>query len=199
VCQSIISEDDQDRRLSFSSHYRIILRILPRGLLFGFTGKITPTEGKSMTDSQRRYKGIRKALEKPYSYAPKGALARHLNVLAAMIGGIIGSRSTNLPDIAGKSSFRAQPESVVKRLSRWIKDEAVEIETYFMPFALALISALAPNGLVLVIDGSVVGRGCVALVIGLVYKQRSLPIAWMVVKGKKATFPKPPTSGSLSR
>jgi len=159
------------------------------GLRFSLTRRIHPKEGKSMTDSQRRYKGIRKALDKPYPCAPKGALARHLNVLGAMIAGIIGSRSTNLPDIAGKSSFRAQPESVIKRLSRWIKDDAVELETYFMPFALALINALAPNGLVLVIDGSVVGRGCVALVIGLVYKQRALPIAWMVVKGKKGHFP----------
>lgn len=133
--------------------------------------------------------GIRKALNNVYPSTPKGVLARHLNVLAAMIAGVIGSRSTNLPDIAAKNSFHALPESVVKRLSRWIKDEEVQHGTYFMPFALTLIRSLAANGLVLVIDGSVVGRGCVALVIGLVYKQRALPIAWMVVKGKKGHFP----------
>lgn len=142
-----------------------------------------------MTDSQRRYKAVRKALERMYPKSPTGVVTRHLNVLAGMISGIVGSRSTNLPDIAGKSSFGAQPESVVKRLYRWITDEVVECETYFMPFALPLIEALAPNGLVMVIDGSMAGRGCVSLVIGVVYRQRALPVAWMVVRGKKGHFP----------
>lgn len=34
-------------------------------------------------------------------------------------------------------------------------------------------------------DGSQVGRGCMALVVGAVYKHRALPIAWLVYKGKK--------------
>lgn len=116
-------------------------------------------------------------------------MARHLNVLAAMISGILGSQSTNLPDLSRRCSLEALPESRVKRFSRWLKDDAVEFETYFMPFACALIRFLAAHGLVLVIDGSVVGRGCVALVVGVVYKKRALPLAWIVVRGKKGHFP----------
>ncbi len=48
---------------------------------------------------------------------------------------------------------------------------------------------LALQTLVLVIDGSVVGRGCVALMMHVVYKGRALPLAWLVRQGKKGHFP----------
>ena len=48
---------------------------------------------------------------------------------------------------------------------------------------------LALQTLVLVMDGSVVGRGCVALMLHVVYKGRALPIAWLIRRGKKGHFP----------
>jgi hypothetical protein len=48
---------------------------------------------------------------------------------------------------------------------------------------------LALQTLVLVIDGSVVGRGCVAFMLHVVYKGRALPLVWQVRKGKKGHFP----------
>jgi hypothetical protein len=62
-------------------------------------------------------------------------------------------------------------------------------ELYVLPFATALIQSLAHTPLVLVIDGSTVGRGCVALVVSVVYHGRALPIAWVVVTGRKGHFP----------
>jgi hypothetical protein len=38
-------------------------------------------------------------------------------------------------------------------------------------------------------DGSVVGRGCVALMIHAIYKGRALPLAWRVRQGPKGHFP----------
>jgi hypothetical protein len=52
-----------------------------------------------------------------------------------------------------------------------------------------LLAQLALQTLVLVIDGSVVGRGCVALMIHVVSKGRALPLAWLVRQGKKGHFP----------
>ena len=54
-----------------------------------------------------------------------GNMARHLHTLAAVINGIVGSKSTNLPAIAGKVPDRAKKESQVKRFSRWIQDERI--------------------------------------------------------------------------
>ena len=38
-------------------------------------------------------------------------------------------------------------------------------------------------------DGSVVGRGCIALMIHVVYQGRALPLAWRVRHGPKGHFP----------
>lgn len=149
-----------------------------------------------MSDTQKRYRAVRNALKRMYPGDPKGNLARHLNTLASMIGGIVGSQSTNLPDVARKATVepyankkRANRESRVKRFSRWIDNERISQEIYFMPFAQILIAALAGMPLVLAIDGSAVGMGCTALVIGIVYKKRLFPLAWIVREGKKGHFP----------
>jgi hypothetical protein len=55
-----------------------------------------------MSDNRRRYRAVRDALKQLYPTEPKGNLARHLNTLAALVSGIVGSKNTNLPAIAGK-------------------------------------------------------------------------------------------------
>ncbi len=121
-------------------------------------------------------------------------MASHLNTLAAMISGIVGSRSTNLPAIASKvpggpKGPNTKSESRVKRFERWLRNKAVENETYFLPFAEALLLSLCAAPLVLVIDGSIVGRGCMTLMVSVIYKQRALPVAWIVAKRRKGHFP----------
>jgi len=142
-----------------------------------------------MSDNLRRYRAIKQALKQLYPKEPQGNLARHLNTLAGLISGIVGSKSTNLPHIASKVPDGTEPESRVKRFSRWINNDRSECATYFMPFAEALLSSLANQTLVLVMDGSEVGRGCLTLMVSVVYKRRALPIAWVVVQGNKGHFP----------
>ena len=55
-----------------------------------------------MSDNLRRYHAIHTALTQAYPAPPTGNLARHLNTLAALISGIVGSKSTQLPCIAAK-------------------------------------------------------------------------------------------------
>lgn len=142
-----------------------------------------------MSDKRRRFRAIRDALKKMYPKEPKGNLARHLNTLAALISGIVGSQRTNFPAIAREVPDGTKRESRVKRFHRWVKNERIDFETYFMPYAETLLVSLSHRPLVLVIDGSDAGRGCLALVLGVVYKQRALPIAWLVVKGSKGHLP----------
>jgi hypothetical protein len=149
-----------------------------------------------MGDTLKRYRAVRDALNKIYPKQLTGNQARHLNTLASMISGIVGSQSTNLPDIAGKTAVEpynnqspANRESRVKKFSRLLAKKSVTQETYFMPFAAILLAALAHMPLVLAIDGSAVGMGCTALMIGIVYHKRLLPLAWIVREGKKGHFP----------
>jgi len=107
-----------------------------------------------------------------------------------LISGIVGSRRTNLPAIAGKVPNGTKRESRIKRFSRWIKNERIEAEVYFLPYADALLAGLvADHTLALVMDGSEVGRNCLALMVNVVYKKRALPIGWIVVQGSKRHFP----------
>src|ERR671935_107415 len=143
----------------------------------------------TMSDNLRRYRAIRAAWIQAYPGRPTGTVARHLTTLAAMISGIVGSKSTQLPSIATKVPDGAQAESRVKRFTRWVRNDQITTGVYFVPYAQVLLAHLALQTLVLVIDGSVVGRGCVALMMHVVYKGRALPVAWLVRQGKKGRFP----------
>jgi Transposase DDE domain len=142
-----------------------------------------------MSDNLRRYRAIRDALTQGYPGQPTGTVARHLTTLAAFISGIVGSKSTQLPSIATKIPDGAKPESRVKRLTRWLDNTRILEEVYFLPYAEVLLMHLALETLVLVMDGSVVGRGCVALMLHVIYKGRALPLAWRVRQGSKGHFP----------
>ena len=108
---------------------------------------------------------------------PSGNRARHLTTLAALISGLVASRSSQLPQIALKVPAGNKPESRVKRYTRWMGNESVTEEIYFLPYAQMLLACLALETLVLVIDGSAVGRGFAALMVHVVYKGRALPLA----------------------
>jgi hypothetical protein len=112
-----------------------------------------------------------------------------LTTLAALISGIVGSHSTQLPKIATQVPNGTKPESRVKRFARWVDNDAITTEVYFIPYAEILLRHLALQTLVVVMDGSSVGRGCVALMMHVVYKGRALPLGWQVRKGKKGHFP----------
>jgi hypothetical protein len=140
-----------------------------------------------MSDNLKRYLAIFEALKQLLPTEPRGNQRRHLCVLAAMISGIAASRRTNLPAIASKMPAGRQRESRIKRLSRWLSNEQVSMEAFFLPFAQALLAGLPEGPVVLVMDGSPVGRGCVALVLSVLYRKKALPLCWIVVNGKKCT------------
>jgi len=142
-----------------------------------------------MSDNLRRYRAIRQALAQCYPTASHGNFARHLTTLAALISGIVGSKSTQLPHIATKVPDGTKPESRVKRFARWCDNAHILEEVYFLPYADVLLRHLALQTVVLVMDGSGVGRGCTALMIHVVYKGRALPLAWRVRQAPKGHFP----------
>lgn len=118
-----------------------------------------------MSDNHRRYRAIHNALRQCYPGAISGRMAQHLTVLAAFISGIVSSKSSQLPSIASKIADRAKPESRVKRLTRWLKNDEIKEEIYFLPYAEMLLQCLALETLVLAMDGSGLGRGCSVLMI----------------------------------
>jgi hypothetical protein len=143
-----------------------------------------------MSDTYRRYTAIKQALMQFYQPRPTGHQERHLHTLVALICGLAGGYCAHLSTIADHApSGAADQESVLTRFRRWLKHDAHTLDGWFLPVAAALLANLAQQPLLLVMDGSVVGRGCVALMLSVVYQGRALPLAWIVVQGEKGHFP----------
>ncbi len=143
-----------------------------------------------MSDSRRTYRAIKKAIWQLYPVKPQGNLARHLTTLVGLISGIVMSKSCQLPKIASKVPGEVHPDSRTKQYSRWISNDAITFDRYFLPFLAPLLAQLAAaRPLELVMDGSVVARGCVMLMISVLYAGRALPVAWLVIAGEKGHLP----------
>jgi hypothetical protein len=142
-----------------------------------------------MRDNLRRYRAICKALIQGYPGEPTGHLARHVTTLAALISGIVASKSPPLPPIASQVPDGQQPESRVKRFTRWVDNARSSEAGYFLPSAEVWLERLALQTLVVVLDGSVVGRGGIALMLHGVYKGRALPLGWLGRQGQTGHLP----------
>ena len=142
-----------------------------------------------MSDTYRRYGAIKQAL---MQYFPplSGHRERHFNTLAALICGLVGARCAHLSAIADHApSHAANQESLIKRFRRWLANDSNSTDAWFLPVAQALLRNLSHQPLLLAIDGSVIGRGCMALMVNVIWNKRALPLCWLVVKGKKGHLP----------
>jgi len=143
-----------------------------------------------MSDTYRRYRAIKKTIMQLSGSRPTGHQEKRINTLVALICGIVGSGHVHLPKIAEHApSFGAKSESLIQRFRNWVQNDAVSWDICFLPCAQALLEGLAGRAIVLAIDGSTVGRGCVTLMVSVIYAGRALPLAWMVVAGTKGHFP----------
>jgi DDE family transposase len=143
-----------------------------------------------MSDTYRRYTAIKRGLMQFYRLVPGSHREQHFNTLAALICGLAGSQRAHLSTIADHApSNDAKQESTIDRFRRWLKHDRQTIDGWFVPVAKQLLQTLAKEPIQLVMDGSVVGRGCIALMLSVVYHGRALPLCWIVVEGAKGHFP----------
>jgi hypothetical protein len=134
-----------------------------------------------MTDRYKVYTKVLKRLKSILKMHRQG----HVTTLAMMIAGIVMSRKAQLAVMSGEVPTDAKEKSIEMRMRRWVKHEKIDVEVTYMPFAQQILEALASEPLVLAMDGSTVGRGCMVLMVGVIYRKRALPLAWVVYKGKK--------------
>jgi hypothetical protein len=112
-------------------------------------------------------------------------MVQHVNVLALFISGIVGSKSTHGRQVAQKAPTGAKVESRIKQLSRWWQDEQNSDVLYYLPFVAQVLAHLSGVSLVVSLDGSEVGRGCMTLMVSLIYQRRAIPLVWLVVARPK--------------
>ena len=105
--------------------------------------------------------------------------------LAYLITGIIGSKNVQLRQVASKVVYPDQETSLVERFRRFLQNKNIVVTTEFSPFLALILSGLSQTQLVLAIDSTKVGGGCICLMVSVVYKSRALPVCWVVFKGRK--------------
>lgn len=138
-----------------------------------------------MSDNKKVYSKVLRTLKKRM----KGLPERHVVIWAMMVAGIVLSKKARLSAIAAELPTKAKDKSTFRRLQRFTSNDLVDVQVHFMPFAEQIVDALSVNRLVIAMDGSQVGRGCMTLMVGIVYCNRLLPLTWMVYKGKKGHAP----------
>jgi len=133
-----------------------------------------------MTDRDKVYTKVKKMIKQMMKMDHQGQVV----TLAMMISGIVMSRNAQLSAMSAEIPTDTKEKSVEMRMRRWVKED-IDVEAVYMPFARQILEVLSHVPLVLVMDGSQAGRGCMVLMVGVLYQKRALPIAWLVYKGKK--------------
>jgi hypothetical protein len=134
-----------------------------------------------MTDRYRVYTKVLKVLKEMLRLSHPG----HLLTLAMLIAGIVVSRKAQLSAVSAETATKAKDKSTEMRLRRWVKHNSIDTDVIYMPFAQQIMEALSALPLILVMDGSQIGRGCMVLMVSVLYQKRALPLCWIVYKGKK--------------
>jgi hypothetical protein len=136
-------------------------------------------------------KEIKCKLKKVYKKELKKRESNHLETLISMTSGMLKSKSVKLSDIAGECINAGKEESKTMKYRRWLQNKNISCEVYFLPFLSFILESISKREeeIYLVIDGSVTGRGCMTLMVSIIYQSRALPVAWITRKKKKGHFP----------
>ena len=107
---------------------------------------------------------------------PDKCESRLTNLLLLMMG-LYQSQSVHLNHIANRLPIRAKKRSLVKRLSRWLDNQAVDVRIWYAPCAKWLIESASSRGVLnLIVDTTKVSQSNRLLCVAVGYQRRALPI-----------------------
>jgi len=106
-----------------------------------------------------------------------------------LVVGIYLSANVHLSLVVRKWPLPSKIPSLVNRLRRFLDNRHVSLQRYYEPLVKSLVFAKAGGHLDLVIDTTKVGLGYRALVVGMTYRKRTLPLAWSLHKGRIGNTP----------
>ncbi len=110
--------------------------------------------------------GYKKSLNQVYKQLNGKANQKRIVTLTKMLYAIIHSGRCSLSRIGAEMPGATDVESRVKQANRWLNSKYSDYNSFFMPHIEPLLEGLAKNGpLLLTIDGSEVGRDCMALMV----------------------------------
>ncbi len=138
-------------------------------------------------DAQRVYRTIHNQIQTLWDFNASKRQSNNLNILTGFICGIIQSKQVKLADIVGDIPTAGKEESRIMQLKRWLKNEAVNVELFYLLFIERLLYSLSKQTLVIAIGGSTVARGCISLFVSMIWT--CAPFVMGDSKRKKGHFP----------
>jgi len=125
---------------------------------------------------------------------PEGNALKRINTLSGLVSGMIRKGSSHLPDIGSGLPQNINADSKTVAAKRFVENKWTDYDLHFLPFLAAFIrgviacTSYLDQGIVLVIDGSQIGKDNAALMISLYWGGRGIPICWIVKNGGKGHF-----------
>ena len=123
-------------------------------------------------------------LQELSQWLPGEHISRKRN-LALLVVGVYLSASVHLGRIVSSWPLAGKVPSLANRLRRFLTNHHVAPADYYRPLAQWLIRACTTERLRLIIDTTQVGSGHRALVVGIAYRRRTLPLAWSLHRGTR--------------
>ena len=120
------------------------------------------------------------AIWKPYleQHLPDNCRTRLENMLLLVVG-MFQAGSVHLSKVARKLPIDAQKLSLTRRLRRFLDNEAVDVRSWYHPWASHLIESASSGGqLNLIIDTTKISSKFRKISVAVAYKRRALPLMW---------------------
>lgn len=135
-------------------------------------------------------KDVKKWLVKHQPEPPKGNALRRLTTLACLVCALVRAERASLKALGKEMEDSTDLESRIKKAKRWLNNKWTDTESHFLPYVAPVIRSLAKTGeLVLAIDGSAMGSGCMCLMVSVLWRGRAIPVCWVVRQAPKGHFP----------
>lgn len=142
---------------------------------------------------KRLFTEIQRSLFNISDQPPEGNALKRLNNLSGFVTGMIRKGSSHLPDIGSGLPQNINSNSKTVAAKRFVENKWTDYEVHFLPFLESFLRGLLAltlhsSGVRIVIDGSQMGKDNAALMVSLVWRNRGIPIVWMVKSGSKGHF-----------
>lgn len=113
---------------------------------------------------------------------------RHYQTLAWMVVGLLYSKVVSLTEWADHVDSRAQyAQSTVRRFSRWLHNERILVSDLYWPLIQEAIIDWQEKTVYLALDTSMLWERFYLIRISLVFRGRSVPLAWKVIRHSSST------------
>lgn len=139
------------------------------------------------------YGKVLKALKAVQPKGLKGHALKRISKMTGLITGMIRYQSSHLAKLGKGLPQRITAHSKEKAAGTFLANKWTDIETHYLPFLKDMLPGVITHsmkhgGVHLIIDGSQMGKKHCTLMVSIAFKNRSIPLLWLVKKQAKGHF-----------